>query len=290
MGDTLGLWEDSIQQEQPFSVIFPNLYDYVLNKKMSVQAVLSTVELLDLFRLPMTRSAYNEFLLFKDAIEPLRSDMDQTDIWVCNWNGGLYSSRWYYKYHFKELTPPAPFSWIWRAKSMPKIKIFTWLLLVDRLNTRDMLRRRGKHLEEGYYCVLCPDQSIETSRHLFFECSSSVARWFAIGIQWEQHDDVFHMIQHQRDTHTGPYFMDLFMISAWCIWKERNDFIFNFKNPSLANWKQRFKNEVKLHLSRLPSSKHGLVMNWLNSLYNLIPQCFPVPRDPSCFFSVLGES
>jgi hypothetical protein len=58
----------------------------------------------------------------------------------------------------------------------------------------------------------------------------------------------------------------------------------------LANWKQRFKNEVKLHLSRLPSSKHGLVMNWLNSLYDLIPQCFPVPRDPSCFFSVLGES
>jgi hypothetical protein len=45
---------------------------------------------------------------------------------------------------------------------------FAWLLLVDRLNTRDMLRRRHKHLEEGYSCVLCSDQVDETSIHLFF--------------------------------------------------------------------------------------------------------------------------
>jgi hypothetical protein len=182
MGDTLGLWEDSIQQEQLFSVMFPNLYEYVMNKKMSVKTGLSTVELLDLFRLPMSRSAYNEFLLFKEAIEPLKSDLDQTDIWVSNWNGGLYNSRKYYKHHFKELVPPVPFCKIWKAKSMPKINFFAWLLLVDRLNTRDILRRRGKYLEEGYHCVLCPDHENETSRHLFFECSSSVTRWFAIGI------------------------------------------------------------------------------------------------------------
>jgi len=68
------------------------------------------------------------------------------------------------------------------------------------------------------------------------------------------------MLLHQRDNFGGPYFVDLFMISAWCIWKERNDFIFNHKVPSLEKWKQLFKNEVKLIAKRV------LVMNWINSI------------------------
>jgi hypothetical protein len=105
--------------------------------------------------------------------------------------------------------------------------------------------------------------------HLFLECSSSVARWFAIGLQWDQQSQqvsIFEMLQHQHANFGGPYFMDLFMIGAWCIRKERNDFIFNYKPPSLENWKQLFKNEVKLHLFRLSITKSGLVMNWINSL------------------------
>jgi hypothetical protein len=264
MGDSVGLWEDKIEQH-PFLDVYPNLYDYVVNKKMSVKAGLALSDPLQMFRLPMNRSAYNEYLVFKDDLEALRVDNDQTDVWVCNWNSGLYTSRKFYRNHFKEITPPSPFYWIWKAKCMPKIKFFAWLLLVDRLNTRDLLKRRHKHLEEGYHCVLCPDQVDETSMHLFFECSSSVVRWFVIGIQWDQQGSIFEMLQHQRVNFGGPYFMDLFMIAAWCIWKERNDFIFNHKAP-MESWKQRFKSEVKLHLFRLPTSKRGVIMNWINNL------------------------
>jgi hypothetical protein len=56
------------------------------------------------------------------------------------------------------------------------------------------------------------------------------------------------------------------MIGAWCIRKERNDYIFNHKVPSLENWKQLLKNEVKLRLFRLPINKRVLVMNWINML------------------------
>jgi hypothetical protein len=37
-----------------------------------------------------------------------------------------------------------------------------------------------------------------------------------------------------------PFFMEVFMIAAWCIWNERNAWIFNGKTPSLAAWKLSF--------------------------------------------------
>jgi hypothetical protein len=63
MGDTIGLWEDSIHQ-QPFSLKYPNLYAYENNKNMSMKAALVVPNLLQIFRLPMSRMAYNEFLFF----------------------------------------------------------------------------------------------------------------------------------------------------------------------------------------------------------------------------------
>jgi hypothetical protein len=48
---------------------------------------------------------------------------------------------------------------IWKSKCVPKIKFFAWLLLNDRLNTRNMLRRRYKHLDQGYSCALCLDNA-----------------------------------------------------------------------------------------------------------------------------------
>jgi hypothetical protein len=55
-----------------------------------------------------------------------------------------------------------------KQSACQKLGFFAWLLLADRLNTKDLLRRRHKHLDEGYHCVLCHEQVDETSLHLFF--------------------------------------------------------------------------------------------------------------------------
>lgn len=76
-----------------------------------------------------------------------------------------------------------PLKWIWKSKCVPKVKNFTWLPLNDRLNTRNILRRRYKHLDEGYNCALCQDDLEETMLHLFFwKCTTSVSCWFSIGL------------------------------------------------------------------------------------------------------------
>ena len=98
MGDTVGLWLDTIH-DQCFADKFPNLFTYALNESISLKIALQQPDLLSLFRLPMSRAAHNEFQTFTTDMDSLRTGNDQTDIWVCTWNGGIYSSSQFYKHH-----------------------------------------------------------------------------------------------------------------------------------------------------------------------------------------------
>ena len=53
-----------------------------------------------------------------------------------------------------------------------KIKVFAWMLIMDRLNTKDMVERRQWHLDDGVNCVICPLQARETRDHLFLTAIS----------------------------------------------------------------------------------------------------------------------
>jgi hypothetical protein len=87
-----------------------------------------------------------------------------------------------------------------------------------------------------------------------------------IGIQWFVQGSIFQMLIQKKAQLNIPCFMDLFMIAAWCIWKERNDFVFNGRPPSPAAWKQRFVNEAKLHFCRFKPNFQHVISQWSNSL------------------------
>jgi hypothetical protein len=51
------------------------------------------------------------------------------------------------------------------------------------------------------------------------------------------------MMEYAKEQFAGDFFMDIFMLGAWLIWKQRNDVNFN-RRPSLFHrWKQRFLEE-----------------------------------------------
>jgi hypothetical protein len=127
----------------------------------------------------MPRAAHDEFLTLHDLLEDLIEAALDKDVLHYIWNSTEYTSSKFHKHHFAAITPPDPFLWIWKSKCIPRIKFNTWLLFVDWLNTRGMPSH--KFLEEGYNCVTCQDEVEETSMHLFFECSASGTRWFALG-------------------------------------------------------------------------------------------------------------
>jgi hypothetical protein len=129
-----------------------------------------------------------------------------------------------------------------------------------------MLRRRNKFLEEGYCCVLCQDNIEETSEHLFFDCSTASARWFALGIVWEDEVNLHEKLIVAKRDFPYPFFMEVFMIGAWCIWNERNAFIFYGRAPNFNSWKAAFKKEITEHLFKIKQSSHQSVHSWLNAL------------------------
>src|SRR3954470_14949655 len=80
---------------------------------------------------------------------------DTVDTRVSSW-GSSFNSRKFYLHCFRDMQADEVFGWIWTSKCTNKWKVFAWLLLADRLNTRDILCRKGCVLQDNNYnCLLC---------------------------------------------------------------------------------------------------------------------------------------
>ena len=62
---------------------------------------------------------------------------------------------------------PKPFKWIWKSCCLSRKKFFYWPLLLNRLNTYDLMLRNN-FFAENSSCVLCDIEPIEDRKHLFF--------------------------------------------------------------------------------------------------------------------------
>ena len=115
------------------------------------------------FHLPLSEQAYQEYQTLQDYIQTLQVQPNTKDSWHYIWGSSNYTSTKFYNFPFKNVQPPAPFIWIWDSKCSNKLRVFAWLLLMDRLNTRNILRREKNKLEENNYnYVLCVSRWILT--------------------------------------------------------------------------------------------------------------------------------
>lgn len=122
---------------------YPHLYSYAKETVISLEKVMNTVNLVDLFCIPMSRQAFEELqLLAEDVSSLIAGSSEGKDHWTFIWGKDSYSVSRYYHHHFYSISIPQPMLWIWKSICIPRIKFFTWLMLNDRLNTRNILKRR----------------------------------------------------------------------------------------------------------------------------------------------------
>jgi hypothetical protein len=141
------------------------------------------------------------------------------------------------------------FSVIWKSRCT-RVKFFAWLILVDRLNTKDMLQRRHLDVQDDDVCVMCDSGEVETIDHLFFDCDFAKECWNIIHIDWDAPLSLLDRFIQARSAHNIPFFAEATLIAAWELWKVRNNKIFQRRDPSPSLWLSNFKHQCNLQSIR----------------------------------------
>jgi hypothetical protein len=83
---------------------------------------------------------------------------------------------------------------------------------------------------------------------------------------WHSADDRRTIIQKGKEQWQKPMFMEIFLISAWNIWKERNNLYFKGLNPRVETWKQRVKADLLLLVHRTKEEHHSFISEFVDSI------------------------
>ena len=174
------------------------------------------------------------------------------------WNWTLddtYSTRSAYRIQFKGSFARFRRDQIWKAHAENKCKVFTWILIHEKLLTADNLQKRDWPHQD--HCALC-NGPLETGLHLCLCCPFAKAVWNQI-LKWEHFDG--NLGQQQADplsiipwweeaTAKVPKteqrrFNGLVIYTFWNLRKERNRRIFKNKMETVLQVAARIKEDIE---------------------------------------------
>ena len=119
--------------------------------------------------MPLSELAYREFNHLSRIMTGISLDVASNDSW--QWKHGKkagFTTNKYYDFVHEPIPANPLLSWIWKSCCTMTIKMFAWLVIMDRVNTKDMIQRRKWKINDGPECVLCPTGALEDRNHLFF--------------------------------------------------------------------------------------------------------------------------
>uniref|UniRef100_A0A453B0K5 Reverse transcriptase zinc-binding domain-containing protein n=1 Tax=Aegilops tauschii subsp. strangulata TaxID=200361 RepID=A0A453B0K5_AEGTS len=131
---------------------------------------------------------------------------------------------------------------------------------------RNMLKRRHYHVGDIETCILCTPHEEETIDHLIFNCPFSQTCWSKIGISYNFGISRIDATIRAKEIYSGRLFFEIFTITAWNIWKERNNFMFNQTSPSFRAWLERTKVDLTWLRYRLSPDLSDYITSFVNSL------------------------
>ena len=240
----------------------PHLFSFSKNQDISLRQMINhnDTDLLDHFNLPLSMIAFQQFEELVSLLNQ-RQMTDDKDRWPLT-NNAKFSAKKVYNIMATTIAAPPPFSWIWKSCVQLKHKIFFWLLIQDRLNTRDLLGRKNFYIEDKS-CVLCHNDINESRTHLFFGCEFSQIFWWKLNQEWNVDLDLIDMLLDGRNRANQKCFKEFLIIGCWSLWTHRNSIIFNGGHLDLDFCFSSFIETFSLIRHRAkPSLKDGM-LQWL---------------------------
>jgi hypothetical protein len=223
-GSTVLFWKDKWNGLIPAQA-YPALLSFAKDEQISFRQAISKPNFIQNFNTPLSVQAHHQLLELQNFILT-RNDAPARDQWVYAWGNSRFSTSKAYKALSGERSTLPDFLWIWKSKCQMKHKVFFWLLLKDRLSTRDLLRRKNLPLD-SYACELCILQRPETTNHLFLRCNFAKACWDSIGVTAVTSRHMPRAFRAIKDKLAVPFFMEIIILMTWSLWRTRNDWFFN---------------------------------------------------------------
>jgi hypothetical protein len=147
--------------------IFPHLYSFCRKKHWSLKFFVEKDPEVTLF-LPLLEQAADQ-LYDLDAILTLNLvSSESADSWEYNW-GNTFSPKKAYNQLQGQIDASPIFKWIWNGGNLGKHKFFAWLLVRDRLSTRNLLKRK-----KCTWTAMLVLSVLLIRRRLVYTCSSPV--------------------------------------------------------------------------------------------------------------------
>ena len=134
---------------------FRHLFSFSKNQNISLQRIAQIVveDLYEHFHLPLSIIANQELNEILTIIQGLNTTQDYKDTWTIEGRNTYSVKRTYLALSVFE-DVPGPFKWIWKSRALPKQQFLFCLLLMDKLNTRDLLTTKNFHIEYTSWCPL----------------------------------------------------------------------------------------------------------------------------------------
>jgi len=162
----LDLWSHNVLQ-----LVYPELCSFAKDIYISVDKVQGTTTLHTLFHLPLSAEAYAQFQEVQLLIQNITVQR-HNDQWSYSWGSSIFSLSKAYKVLIGHTPVHYVYRWLWKSSCQNKRKSF-WLVLKDRLSTRNVLQRRNIFFLD-YSCVHCMNTTEETLFHLLVGCPFAV--------------------------------------------------------------------------------------------------------------------
>ena len=173
-GSTALFWKD-LWNDNVLEITHPRAFSFATKEDVSVEDFLGSTTLDENFYLPLSPQALDEVHDLQEISMHLQPSTSPNDVWSYAWGKTEFKASDYYKFCFREADAHPTFSHLWKSHCIMRIKVFGWLLIHDRLNTRNMLKRRHFNIGDDHTCLLCGLQVKETVDHMIFSCSFSQA-------------------------------------------------------------------------------------------------------------------
>jgi len=154
-GNSCFLWHDP-WGAVIFRDVFPELFSYAKNGTISVSVAVHSPLLHDLFYLPLSTKAYNQFLVFSNEIQGLKLS-HSSDIWTYTWGSSSFFSNKAYAILIGHHQVHPVFNRLWRSACQNKKKNLLLVGLEGKIKYQSPSSSQKHVFARLYLCSLPPE-------------------------------------------------------------------------------------------------------------------------------------